>query len=328
MTETNQDVIELFHDALIQHGPYNDRVYAMKIPPEGPEALAEQLKGFAGERRYGKIFAKVPQSRAEAFVQAGFEQEAAIPGFYQGRDDAVFLAFYLDPARRVLENAERLDEILQLALERRDQPCPESMPQREGREVSASSDADGQRDPGAEDDTEADSGEAGWDEPSVWAEQYQDDSAFRFRVCSPEDVDTMAQLYGCVFPSYPFPIHDPAYLAQIMASHVRFVTAESDGRMVALASTEMDAENKAVEMTDFATLHEWRGQRLARRLLIYMEQLMRAEEMITAFTIARAVSPGMNITFARLGYEYGGRLVNNTNIGGAIESMNVWHKRL
>jgi hypothetical protein len=36
----------------------------------------------------------------------------------------------------------------------------------------------------------------------------------------------------------------------------------------------------------------------------------------------------MNITFAKLGYRYGGRLINNTNISGSIESMNVWYKSL
>jgi len=32
----------------------------------------------------------------------------------------------------------------------------------------------------------------------------------------------------------------------------------------------------------------------------------------------------MNITFAKAGYRYAGTLVNNTDISGTIESMNVW----
>jgi hypothetical protein len=44
------------------------------------------------------------------------------------------------------------------------------------------------------------------------------------------------------------------------------------------------------------------------------------------YTIARAISVGMNITFARCGYDFGGTLVNNTQIAGRIESMNVWYK--
>jgi len=36
----------------------------------------------------------------------------------------------------------------------------------------------------------------------------------------------------------------------------------------------------------------------------------------------------MNITFRKAGYEFGGRLKNNTNISGNIEGMNVWYKSL
>jgi hypothetical protein len=50
--------------------------------------------------------------------------------------------------------------------------------------------------------------------------------------------------------------------------------------------------------------------------------------IITAYTIARAESAGMNETFAKNGYKYCGTLVNNTNISGQIESMNVWVKKL
>ena len=46
----------------------------------------------------------------------------------------------------------------------------------------------------------------------------------------------------------------------------------------------------------------------------------------TFYTIARSVSFGMNITFAKMDYKYTGTLKNNTNISGNIESMNVWYK--
>ena len=43
---------------------------------------------------------------------------------------------------------------------------------------------------------------------------------------------------------------------------------------------------------------------------------------------SRLISGGMHITFARRGYRFGGTLVNNTDISGQIESMNVWYKTL
>ena len=49
---------------------------------------------------------------------------------------------------------------------------------------------------------------------------------------------------------------------------------------------------------------------------------------LTGYTIARALSPGMNITFARAGYRFGGLLWNNTQICGRLEPMNIWYKSL
>ncbi len=67
---------------------------------------------------------------------------------------------------------------------------------------------------------------------------------------------------------------------------------------------------------------------LAVCLLARMEQEMMLRNITTAYTIARALSPSMNISFSKMGYHYGGTLINNTNIDGQIESMNVWYKYL
>lgn len=150
----------------------------------------------------------------------------------------------------------------------------------------------------------------------------------RVRRCGPGDVKQMSGIYHDTFASYPFPIHDPDYLCKTMESHVDYFCVEEDGRMVALAAAEMDKTGGNVEMTDFATVPAWRGMGCATLLLGHMEQEMRKGGIKTAYTIARAVSPGMNITFAKQGYSFAGRLVNNTGIAGAIESMNVWYHTL
>ncbi len=151
---------------------------------------------------------------------------------------------------------------------------------------------------------------------------------YRMRRATPEDTPSMAALYRDVFPSYPFPIHDSAYLLEMMNSNVRYFTVEERQRMVALASGEIDMHARAVEMTDFATLPSQRGKGLASSLLRAMERRLADDGILTAYTIARAQSEGMNRTFARGGYRFGGTLVNNTQIGGRIESMNVWHKSI
>ena len=81
-------------------------------------------------------------------------------------------------------------------------------------------------------------------------------------------------------------------------------------------------------MTDFATLPDARGNGYALQLLFFLEQEIKERGILTAYTIARAVSPGMNVTFGKADYRFGGRLHNNTDISGNIESMNVWYKSL
>ena len=143
-----------------------------------------------------------------------------------------------------------------------------------------------------------------------------------------DDVEEMSQIYREVFPSYPFPIHDPAYLLETMKSHVRYFIIWHAGRIAAISSAEMDLDARNAEMTDFATRPEHRGTGLGSYLLERMEVEMDAIGMPTLYTIARSLSPGMNIVFSKMGYQYAGTLVNNTNISGQIENMNVWYKQM
>ena len=128
--------------------------------------------------------------------------------------------------------------------------------------------------------------------------------------------------------SYPFPIDDPEYISETMEGDFDYFCIEKDNKIVALSSFELFKNSNSVEMTDFATLPAFRGNGYANMLLKTMEIQTRKKKFKTAFTVARAVSPGMNITFAKNGYIYAGRLTNNTNISGNIESMNIWYKKL
>jgi putative beta-lysine N-acetyltransferase len=149
-----------------------------------------------------------------------------------------------------------------------------------------------------------------------------------WRIMQKSDVQTMAILYKQVFESYPFPVDDPAYLAKCMEEDVVYHGIWKDDELIALSSAEMNRVGKNVEMTDFATRPDFRSQGLATYLLDKMENDVRSRGIRTAYTIARAYSFGMNITFAKHGYRYAGTLTNNTQISGQLESMNVWYKHL
>ena len=150
---------------------------------------------------------------------------------------------------------------------------------------------------------------------------------FRCRPLFKEDMSEAASLYRQVFASYPFPIDDADYLVKTL-DHIAYYGAWSDSQLVALSSAEIDYNNANAEMTDFATHQDYEGKGLASQLLARMETDMKDRQIKALYTIARAYSYGMNITFSKNGYFYSGTLTNNTQISGKLESMNVWYKLL
>lgn len=153
-------------------------------------------------------------------------------------------------------------------------------------------------------------------------------SGLEIKKLTEQHVPQLADVYKTVFKTYPFPIHETDYLKDTMAENVKYFGVFENDQLIAASSAEIDFKNKNAEMTDFATLPEKRWQGLANLLLEKMEQEMAEISVNSLYTIARAHSAGMNITFARAGYKFGGTLLNNTNISGNIESMNVWYKNL
>ncbi len=149
---------------------------------------------------------------------------------------------------------------------------------------------------------------------------------FTMRKTTEKDAEAMAILYKKVFPSYPFPIFDPNYLIETMRDNIIYYGIWENDKLVSLASAEMDLKSKNSEMTDFATLPEYRGHGFALTLLHALEEEIKPLGIKTLYTIARAKSFGMNITFKKSNYTFSGVLKNNTNISGDIESMNVWYK--
>lgn len=151
---------------------------------------------------------------------------------------------------------------------------------------------------------------------------------FSYKKLDKSHVNEIVGIYKIVFETYPFPIHDREYIIKTMLDNIIYFGIFYKDELVAVSSTEMDRSAGSVEMTDFSTLPEYRGNGFAGFLLHKMEKEMIKSKIFKSYTIARAMSFGMNITFAKANYEYGGRLINNTNISGNIESMNIWYKNL
>jgi putative beta-lysine N-acetyltransferase len=146
--------------------------------------------------------------------------------------------------------------------------------------------------------------------------------------CTPKDAAAMSAVFRQTFATYPFPIQEAAYLKMMMAEGVRYFCIRAENTIAALAAMEIDANHGNCEMTDFATLPPWRGKGFAGHLLDYMDKAAASAGIKTAYTIARAGSPGMNVVFNRRAYRFGGVLINNSQICGSIQNMSVWYKHL
>ncbi len=276
------DKIETYKQSLVHHGKHNNRVYLMKKGSTEPGEILNYLENLAGKEDYTKIVAKIPIEKAPLFLEREYQQEAKIPGFYNGEKDGVFMGKFLSPGRAEItgETWEIIQSVLKIAKSKKSikeiPPCP---------------------------------------------------GHFNVRPIKEEEVDKLSALYKLVFETYPFPIFEPSYLLKTMNDHIRYFGVFDKDKLIAASSSELDEGSLSVEMTDFATDPGYLGQGLALLLLNEMENEMKNYGMKTLYTIARAISHGMNITFSKLGYQYAGLLKNNTNISGNMENMNVWYKK-
>jgi hypothetical protein len=115
VTQRCVDRVDKIGRSSVQHGPFNNRAYLMKLDPADVPGIVPKLRALCEKQGYSKVFAKVPASERAAFEEAGYREEATIPGLYGGSEDAVLLALYLDPARAQEQRAAAVNEILELA---------------------------------------------------------------------------------------------------------------------------------------------------------------------------------------------------------------------
>lgn len=148
------------------------------------------------------------------------------------------------------------------------------------------------------------------------------------RPATPADAKPLAQLYGSIFQTYPTPMNDPDYVAKVMEEGTIFHVIESGNAIVSAASAELNIPCANAEMTDCATVPAFRNRALMRYLIQALEEELRNRHMICAYSLARALSFGMNAVFWQLGYGYCGRLTKNCDIYDKFEDMNLWVKRL
>lgn len=148
---------------------------------------------------------------------------------------------------------------------------------------------------------------------------------FTTRIAGVGDAVAVSGLLQSTFRDYPDPTDVKTVEGWIRDVARLFRVVERDGEIVACASADIDRTNRSAELTDCATLPEMRGKGLMTAILKRLEADCAEEFGITdTYTLARAGEAGINIAFARLGYVFTARLVNNCRMPDGWESMNAW----
>lgn len=148
------------------------------------------------------------------------------------------------------------------------------------------------------------------------------------RLARTEDIPELIKLYRSIFATYPSPLLYEHYLSTVFSKENLFAVVTRGKQIVAAASAELNPPQKAAELTDCATLPSERGAGHMSVILKFLENEIRGRGYRCAYTLARSRSFGMNQVFYRLNYEFLGRLVNNCDIYGTYEDMNLWVKDL
>lgn len=151
-------------------------------------------------------------------------------------------------------------------------------------------------------------------------------SSFQGRRAEEADKVKLAGLYRKVFEVYPTPMNDPGYVKKCMESGTVFYIFEHEGEIVSAASAEINQFYRNAEITDCATLPEYRQYGLMKHLIEKLERHLVSNGIYCIYSIARSLSFGMNAALHQHGYCYRGRLANNCFIFDKLEDMNLWVK--
>lgn len=276
----------MIKDMVVDHR--NRRIRILDYTGTDLRTLGKHLDLVAEENRAGKIILYARESDLQQLLTFGWVFEGVMSGYFLGQP-AFCLARYADLGRACSEFTEKEDAIIQIILNR------EAGDNTELRPIAAAS------------------------------RQYQ--SSLDVRMLQPEDVDEVMEVFAEVFDTYPSPVEERAHFEQIFSgTGYLMMVARHNGQVTGIISAEIDEKNLCAEITDCVTLTQYRGQGIMGGLLDIVEQRLWDRGLKYLYSLTRAGIPPINAVFHRKGYVYSGRLVNNCNIGGRYESMNIWEK--
>lgn len=149
-----------------------------------------------------------------------------------------------------------------------------------------------------------------------------------FRKCNQADVRALSKLYQLAFSSYGSPIGDENYISRSIDSGVDYFCVEYMDAIVACVRIEYEKDAPNARLYDTVVLSQFRNEGIASALIFEVSKYLKSNDVEFIYSVCRASSFAINKVFARLDFEYGGRLVNNNHVNNKLVSMNVWSQKL
>ena len=235
---------------------------------------------FANSIDIGKVICNCNIEKMKTLMEAGFELEGKIEGYFKGQD-AYCMSYFISSNRKISTNYLIEDSIIKECINR--------------------------------------------DKSSI---NTDNSSKFIVRNAVKSDIDEMINLFSMIFSTYPSPVYDSEFIKSTMEKNVLYKVAVLDGKIIGIASADMDEENLNAEITDCATNPEYRGLGVLSRIISSLEKDLKKNGFICLYSLSRAINPSINFAFSKYNYNFAGRLINNCNICGDFENMNIWVKNI
>jgi putative beta-lysine N-acetyltransferase len=134
----------------------------------------------------------------------------------------------------------------------------------------------------------------------------------------------LAQLNAKAYKYHPSHIVTEQDLLDLANLNHQFYGLYEGGVLLVYATIQFHPEEANLEIVDFTTHPDYRGQNLSYYLVQELKNKMDTLHCKTIYSLVRATSYGLNITYSKHGFKYAGTLTNNALVRESIESMNVW----
>lgn len=121
-------------------------------------------------------------------------------------------------------------------------------------------------------------------------------------------------------------IYNEEYLKKTMNETVLYKVAVDNDKIICIASANMDKKNLNAEITTCITDPNYMDKGILSDIIHFLELDLKRKKFITVYSLSRAINPTINFVLNKHNYKFRGRLINNCNIYGNFEDMNIWVK--